>query len=132
MQPNQPNQQQQRDPRMNPFQQQHQQAGPFNSGGGASGLPGAAGLMGGFGNLFQNNPDPSIVENQVIPLIIHQARESFNSGSMSQEQFSDVMRNVMLLKEQTMMAKADREEDKITKFENIQISINSFLNLYQV
>ena len=66
-----------------------------------------------FGNMFQNmnSTDPAIVESEVIPMIIHQARESFNSGTISHEQFADVMRNVMTLKEQTMMARADRRHE---------------------
>ena len=110
------------DPRMNPF------GGPGGPGGGPRpflggpmgpvGGPGGGGPMEGpFGNMFQNmnSTDPAIVESEVIPMIIHQARESFNSGNISHEQFADVMRHVMTLKEQTMMARADRRhhENKV-------------------
>ena len=77
-------------------------------------MPGPGGPMDGpFGNMFQNmnSTDPAIVESEVIPMIIHQARESFNSGNISHEQFADVMRHVMTLKEQTMMARADRRHE---------------------
>ena len=115
-----------RDPRMNPFGGPGPRpfmGGPGGPGGGGGGGPmpgpGVGPMDGPFGNMFQNmnSTDPAIVESEVIPMIIHQARESFNSGNISHEQFADVMRHVMTLKEQTMMARADRRhhENKVSK-----------------
>ncbi len=83
-------------PRINPFEQQQHE--PF--------MPNVGNMAHMLQNMQAN--DPETVERKIIPSIMHQARESLNSGSISQEQFSELMRHVMLLKEQIMMAKAER------------------------
>ena len=47
--------------------------------------------------MTNTNTDPQVVETQVIPQIIRQAQESLRAGTMNPEQFSDLMRQVLLL-----------------------------------
>ena len=69
--------------------------------------------QGPFGELLNqmHGSDPAVVVGQVIPHIINQARESLNMGTMSPEQFADLMRQVMILKESAMMMQADRRHE---------------------
>ncbi|XP_059080706.1 uncharacterized protein LOC131878647 [Tigriopus californicus] len=62
--------------------------------------------------------DPHIVETQIIPSIIHQAREGLEQARLSQEQFSHLMRQVMSLKEAAMMAQADKRHHQAEGKEN--------------
>jgi hypothetical protein len=54
----------------------------------------------------EGNPD--VVMEQVIPVIIREGQQSLGQGRMSMEHFSDLMRKVSELREQAMMARADR------------------------
>ena len=55
-----------------------------------------------------SSTDPDVVLNQVIPVIIRQAQENLASGRLDPNQFSNLMRQVMQLKEQAMMLQADK------------------------
>jgi len=64
----------------------------------------------GLGHYFDrlSSTDPEVVLNQVIPVIIRQAQENLASGRLDPNQFSNLMRQVMQLKEQAMMLQADK------------------------
>jgi hypothetical protein len=64
----------------------------------------------GLGHYFDrvHNTDPDVILNQVIPVIIRQAQENLSSGRLEPNQFSELMRQVMQMKEQAMMLQADK------------------------
>uniref|UniRef100_A0A0K2T6I2 CID domain-containing protein n=1 Tax=Lepeophtheirus salmonis TaxID=72036 RepID=A0A0K2T6I2_LEPSM len=61
--------------------------------------------------VLQNMQNPEHVRNEVIPTIVKQARENLQSGCMNNTQFSELMRQVMTLKEQAMMIQAERRSN---------------------
>ena len=66
----------------------------------------------GIGHYFDrlNSTDPEVVLNQVIPVIIRQAQENLSSGRLDPNQFSNLMRQVMQMKEQALMLQADKSQ----------------------
>ena len=67
-----------------------------------------------LGQIFNNfNLDPHVVETQVIPNIINQAKEQLRNGIMNNDDFSAVMKQVMVLKEQSMMKQAENKENQM-------------------
>ena len=68
-----------------------------------------------FSNMLNptqmNDTDPHIVETVIIPQIINQAQGCLRDNTMSSQQFSELMKQVMILKEQAMIKQADRRHD---------------------
>jgi len=57
-----------------------------------------------------NNLDPKVVETEIIPQIINQARSGLENGNLNHDQFSELMKQVMVLKEQALMRQADMRQ----------------------
>ena len=64
----------------------------------------------GIGHYFDrlHSTDPDVVLNQVIPVIIRQAQENLQSGRLVPDQFTNLMKQIMHMKEQAMMLQADK------------------------
>lgn len=112
--------------------------GPFGDGGGARPEPFVAGMGPGaaasgpqtgpgglpldlgLGGIISgmSDTDPKTVETIIIPQIINQAQEGLRDGRIKQEQFSDLMKQVMILKEQAMIRQADRRHLQMENKEN--------------
>ncbi len=91
---------------------------PFGDGGGSNNSGEAAAAASGFDlSLLRqmqsndNNIDPKTIETVIIPQIITQARHLLTGGDINQNQFSFMMKQVMILKENAMMKQADRRFD---------------------